>query len=126
MSLCLFLNLFFSVFLFFLDRLELQKINVSVCSTLLCEFPSENCWKSKIDKGVLPFTHTKGAKFTFFSLSAAAPERIASSMASLAKAGFKGVLLLSFSSSRTGGGGGGVFMDGCGMSRGVGGGLKTG
>lgn len=80
--------------------------------------------KCKIDKGALPFTHT-GAQFTFFSLSAAAPERIASSMASLAKAGFKEVLLLGFSSKRTGGGGG-VFMDGCGMSRGVGGGLKTG
>lgn len=99
-----------------------HKIYVFVCLAPLCVFPSENCCKSNIVKS-WSFVHT-GAHFTFFSLSAAAPERIASSIASLAKAGFMGLLLLGFSRSSTGGGGGGAFMAGCGISGGVG--VKTG
>lgn len=62
---------------------------------------------------------------TFFSLSAADPERMASSMASLAKPGFKGVLALGCATmvglpcGREGGGGGGANM-------GDGGGVRIG
>lgn len=101
--------------------MDVHKIYVFVCVTTLCVFPSENCCKSNIVKG--SFVHT-GAHFTFFSLSAADPERIASIIASLAKAGSMGLLLLGFSRSRGGGGGRGAFMAGCGVSGGVG--VKTG
>lgn len=64
---------------------------------------------------------------TFFSLSAADPERMASSIASLAKPGFMGVLALGCATivglpcGKTGGGGGGANTGG-----GGGGGVKTG
>lgn len=63
---------------------------------------------------------------TFFSLSAADPERMASSIASLAKPGFMGVLALGCATivglpcGKTGGGGGGANTGG------GGGGVKTG
>lgn len=69
-------------------------------------------------------------RYTFFSPSAADPERMASSIASLAKAGFTGVLalgcatVLSLPWGKTGGGGGGATMGAGGG--GGGGGVKTG
>lgn len=65
----------------------------------------------------LPFTWTVfvGAA-TFLSLSAADPVRMASSMASLANAGFMGVLVFGYATDlglawgKTGGGGGGAVM----------------
>lgn len=67
--------------------------------------------------------------FTFFSLSAAEPERMASSIASLAMAGFMAVLELGCATvlglpwGKTGGGGGCAII---GAGGGGGGGVKTG
>lgn len=70
---------------------------------------------------------------TFFSLSAADPERIASSIAALAKAGFIGVLalgsitVLGLPCGKIGGGGGAnVGAGSSGGGGGGGGGVKTG
>lgn len=82
----------------------------------------------------LPFTWTVFVgTATFFSLSAADPERMASSIASLAKAGFTGVLALGYAIAlgfpwgKAGGGGGSAIMGagGCCGGRG-GGGVEAG